>query len=262
MTETNPRSAPDESAGFQGREPLGDDPPGGLTIAATELGYYASFRFCSRCAWVRLHVKDLPFQGFPGIFSSIDRYNKLLVQNYFLREDRPPEWLAAIGDVREFVRPPHWSAFKAVDSETGVTVRGEADAIFRCTDGSYAIVDYKTTRYNPAYRSMFRAYRAQLNAYAYIAERVGLSPVSRLSLVYMEPATGEETAQDPKLVHRLGFSMDFHARVVPVDVAPERLVPPLLRQAARIYDMPTPPPGRNNCRDCEAMGRLLAALAG
>ena len=212
MTETNPRGAAGDSSG-------------GLTIAATELGYYASFGFCSRCAWVRLHVKDLPFQGFPGIFSSIDRYNKLLVQNHFLWEGRPPEWLAAIGDVREFVRPPHWSAFKAVDSQTGVTVRGEADAIFRCADGSYAIVDYKTTRYNPAYRSMFRAYRAQLNTYAYIAERVGLSPVSRLSLVYMEPATGEETAQEPKLVHGQGFSMDFHARVVPVDPEPERLIP-------------------------------------
>ena len=260
MTETNPRGAAGESAGFQDREPGAGDSSGGLTIAATELGYYASFGFCSRCAWVRLHVKDLPFQGFPGIFSSIDRYNKLLVQNHFLREDRPPEWLAAIGDVREFVRPPHWSAFKAVDSQTGVTVRGEADAIFRCADGSYAIVDYKTTRYNPAYRSMFRAYRAQLNTYAYIAERVGLSPVSRLSLVYMEPATGEETAQEPRLVNGQGFSMDFNARVVPVDVDPERLVPPLLRQAARIHDMPTPPRGRNNCRDCEAMGRLLAAI--
>ena len=260
MTETNPRGAAGESAGFQDREPGAGDSSGGLTIAATELGYYASFGFCSRCAWVRLHVKDLPFQGFPGIFSSIDRYNKLLVQNHFLREGRPPEWLAAIGDVMEFVRPPHWSAFKAVDSQTGVTVRGEADAIFRCADGSYAIVDYKTTRYNPAYRSMFRAYRAQLNTYAYIAERVGLSPVSRLSLVYMEPATGEKTAQEPKWVHGQGFSMDFHARVVPVDPEPERLIPPLLRQAARIYDMPTPPPGRNNCRDCEAMGRLLAAI--
>ena len=234
----------------------------GLTISATELGYYASFGFCPRCAWVRLHIKDLPFQSFPGIFSSIDRYNKLLVRNHFLREDRPPEWLSAIGNAVEYVEPPHWSAFKAADPDTGVTLRGEADAIFRLDDGSYAIADYKTTRYNPAYRSMFRAYRAQLNAYAYIGERLGFSPVSRLALVYMEPVTQEEAAQEPGLVHQKGFTMDFHARVVPVDLEPGRLLPPLLRRAARIHEMQTPPPGRKNCKDCEALGRLLEALAG
>ena len=38
----------------------------GLTISATELGSYASSRFCPRCAWVRLHVKNLPYQSFPA----------------------------------------------------------------------------------------------------------------------------------------------------------------------------------------------------
>jgi hypothetical protein len=260
VTETNPRGAAGESAGFQDREPGAGDSSGGLTIAATELGYYASFGFCSRCAWVRLHVKDLPFQGFPGIFSSIDRYNKLLVQNHFLREDRPPEWLAAIGDVREFVRPPHWSAFKAVDSQTGVTVRGEADAIFRCADGSYAIVDYKTTRYNPAYRSMFRAYRAQLNAYAYIGERLGLAPVSKLALVYMEPQTDEEAVLNPQLIDSGGFSMGFRATIVKVALKPDVLIPPLLRKVKEVSDMEKPPPAGPECKDCQAMDGLLQLL--
>ncbi len=259
MTETDPPDSGPESPRLQGWE---EPASGGPTVSATELGYYASFRFCPRCAWVRSHVKDLPFQGFPGIFSSIDRYNKLLVQNHFRREARPPDWLAALGDVAEILAPPHWSAFKTLHPGSGVTLRGEADVIFRLSDGSYTIVDYKTTRYNPAYRSMFRAYRAQLNAYAYIAERVGFAPVSRLALAYMEPATGDESAQQREMVSPSGFTLEFEARLVPVDLDPERLVPPLLRRAARIYDAPKPPPGRNNCRDCEAMARLLDAFGG
>ena len=62
----------------------------GIVVSATELGQYADWRFCPRCAWVRRQVKQLPFQGFPGIFSSIDRYNKLIVRNHFERESRPP----------------------------------------------------------------------------------------------------------------------------------------------------------------------------
>ena len=232
----------------------------GIVVSATELGQYADWRFCPRCAWVRRQVKQLPFQGFPGIFSTIDRYNKLIVRNHFERESRPPDWLSSLGEIQEHISPPHWSSFKAEDANSGVTLRGEADAIFRMSDGSYAIIDYKTSRYNPDQRGILQAYRAQLNAYAYIGERVGFSPVSGLALVYMEPATGKETAEDPALVDPQGFSMGFRARVVPVDLAPETVVPPLLRQAARIHGMDAPPPGRKKCRDCEATEQLLGVL--
>ena len=152
------------------------------TISATELGQYASSRFCPHCAWVRLHVKNLPFQSFPGIFSTIDRYNKLIVQNHFQRKLALPVWLKTLGEVASYVNPPHWSKFRITHEETGVTVRGEADGIFKMSDGSYTIVDYKTSKYSPAQRAMYSNYTAQLNAYAYIGERLGLSPVGRLAL--------------------------------------------------------------------------------
>ena len=237
-----------------------DETPAGLVISATELGYYASWRFCPRCAWIRLHVKDLPFQGFPGIFSSIDRYNKLIVHNHFDHERRPPAWLAELGETGEYVNPPHWSAFRVTDPESGVTVRGEADGIFKLNDGSYVIVDYKTARYTEAQEGMFRAYRVQLNTYAYIAERLGLSPVSRLALVYMEPSTDEESAREPGLVDSLGFVMGFRAKVVDVELRMERLVLPLLRKAKRIYELDKPPPTGRKCRDCKALDGLIETL--
>ena len=239
-----------------------DEGHAGPTISATELGSYSRIRFCSRCAWVRLHIKNLPYQSFPGIFSSIDRYNKLIVHNHFDREGRAPSWLSGLGEAGKYIDPPHWSRFKALDEETGITLRGEADGIFKLADGSYAIVDYKTSRYNPDRPGMFTNYEVQLNAYALIAERLGLSPVSKLALVYMEPATDKETSNEPDLVDARGFVMAFHANVVPVEIRLTSLLPPLLRKARDIWDMETPPKAARACKDCAAVDGLLESLAG
>ena len=231
------------------------------TISATELGFYASSRFCPHCAWVRLHVKSLPYQSFPGIFSTIDRYNKLIVQSHFNRESTLPVWLSGLGEVEDYIKPPHWSKFKTLDDASGVTLRGEADGIFKMRDGSHTIVDYKTSKFSSAQRAMLRSYETQLNAYAYIGERLGLSPVGRLALVYMEPLTSEDTVLDPTLVHASGFSMGFAATLVDVNLRPEQLVPPLLRKVKAVAEMEQPPDGVPGCKDCEALEGLISALS-
>ena len=207
-----------------------------------------------------MHVRPLPWQGFPGIFSSIDRYTKLVILGHLGREGHLPPWLSEIGDADGHIDPPHWSKFQAVDDKTGVTLRGEADAIFRHPDGSCAIIDYKTSRHNPDNRSQHRVYRAQLNAYAWIARHLDFPPVSRLALVYMEPATDDDTINSTDPIDAAGFVLGFRPRVVEVDLDPERLIPPLLRQAARIHALPAPPEAGSGCRDCAALDGLLAAL--
>ena len=230
------------------------------SISATNLGFYASSRFCLHCAWVRLHVKNLPYQSFPGIFSTIDRYNKLIVQNHFDRESALPVWLSGLGEVESYIKPPHWSKFKVLDESSGITLRGEADGIFKMHDGSHTIVDYKTSKFSPAQRAMLRSYETQLNAYAYIGERLGLSPVGRLALVYMEPSSGEDTADNPALIQASGFSMEFTATLVDVDLKPENLVPPLLLRVQAVAEMDSPPDGSPGCKDCEALEGLIGAL--
>ena len=197
---------------------------------------------------------------FPGIFSSIDRYNKLIVHSHFDREGRPPSWLQELGDAESYVPPPHWSKYSIVDERTGVTLRGEADGIFRMADGSYTIVDYKTSRYTPGQEAMLPLYDAQLNAYAYIGERQNLSPVSRLALVYMEPVTQETTASNPDMVDEERFSMGFKATIVPVDRRPDRLIPRLLDHAKAMYELQVPPNGSRGCKDCRAVADLTSAL--
>ncbi len=231
------------------------------TISATELGRYAGFGFCARCAWIRMHVKPLPWQGFPGIFSSIDRYTKQVIISHLQREGELPDWMSGIGEVTGHIDPPHWSKFQARDDRTGLTLRGEADAIFQLADGACAIVDYKTSRYNPDNRSQHRVYRAQLNAYAWIGQRLDFPAVSRLALAYMEPATGDDVIAATSPVDAEGFTLGFRPRMVQVDLDPERLIPPLIRRAARIHEAQTLPEPRDGCRDCAALDGLLAALS-
>jgi hypothetical protein len=86
--------------------------------------------------------------------------------------------------------------------------------------------------------------------------------VSKLALVYMEPATDKETSNEPDLVDARGFVMAFHANVIPVEIRLTSLLPPLLRKARDIWDMETPPKAARACKDCAAVDGLLGSLAG
>lgn len=230
-----------------------------LTISARELGAVADPAACPRCLWVKLHVSRLPYQTFPGIFSSIDSYTKRLIHAYLEREGRLPAWMAQVGDVVGDVASPSYQAFSVLDQASGLTLRGTADAIFRLRGGDFAIVDYKTARYTPGQGALFPLYTTQLNAYAYIGERVGLFPVSRLALVYMEPVTDQATAQRPSIAGPGGFDLGFSARVVPVELTAESTIPPLLQRARAVYDLPGPPASSASCKDCAAVRDLIAA---
>ena len=51
-----------------------------LRISAKNLGELALPDFCPRCFWLKLKAHNrLPFQIFPGIFSSSDAYTKRVV---------------------------------------------------------------------------------------------------------------------------------------------------------------------------------------
>ncbi len=232
-----------------------------LTISAKNLGDFAVPGACPRCQWVKLRVKPLPYQTFPGIFSSIDVYNKRVVHQYHDREGRMPRWLDSLGHVKGYVEPPSYRKFSFHNDDLNVTIRGAADGIFEMADGSYTIVDYKTSRYTPGQERLMPIYQAQLNAYAYLGNRLGFHPVSQIALVYMEPCTGEVAAANPQMVNGLGFTMELQATIVPVDLDPEGTIPALMARAKEVFDMAGPPEPNKRCRECPAVFNL-AALAG
>jgi len=63
-----------------------------LQISGKDLGALAMKGFCPRCFWISRRAK-LPWQIFPGIFSSIDSYSKKVVHGQFDRSGMPG-WLA------------------------------------------------------------------------------------------------------------------------------------------------------------------------
>jgi hypothetical protein len=224
-----------------------------LVISAKNLAAFNVEEACPRCLWVNLHAKRLPYQIFPGIFSSIDAYNKRIIDGYFARERRLPEWLSALGEVDNYVDPPSYQRFSVYDEANKITLRGAADGIFRMKDGSHTIVDYKTAKYTPGQEALLPIYVAQLNGYAYIGDRLELHPVSQLALIYMEPVTDASTAASPDVVNGDGFAMNLSATIVPVKLDPERIIANLLARARATYDVVEPPNPARSCKDYEAI---------
>ncbi len=233
----------------------------GLVISAKDLGSFAVKNACRRCLWLRLHVKPFPYQIFPGIFSSIDSYNKRVVNSYFSREGNTPPWLASLGGVTHCVEPPHYSKFSLTDPTTGVILRGTPDAIFRMHDGGYVIADYKTARYTAGQDSLHPIYPPQLYGYAYLGNRLGFFPVSKIALVYMEPVTDQATASLPQSVNDKGFILSLAAKVVPAELEPDKVIPMLLQQASALYKLPSLPTSSKNCKDCQALSDMFRAIS-
>ncbi|MDD5466314.1 MAG: PD-(D/E)XK nuclease family protein [Anaerolineales bacterium] len=228
-------------------------------ISAKSLGELALPTFCPRCFWLRLHASKLPFQIFPGIFSSIDSYSKKVTRAYYQQHGDLLRWFSDFGLSGAPVKAPHHSRFNYLDPASNVTLSGAPDEILALDDGTYAILDYKTSRFTPAQDALFPMYETQLNAYACIGERNGLAPVSRLALVYYEPLTDLSEGQVDLLIQAEGFLMPFNGYMKPVALQPG-LVERLLLQAREIHNHPMAPAGREGCPDCRALDDLLALL--
>ncbi len=210
---------------------------------------------CPRCLWVTLRF-DLPYQRFPGVFGVIDRFLKTTVHRALDDTGRLPPWFPDIGAVASYERDLSYKRFRVWHEDLGVDLAGSPDDVFRMEDGSLHIVDYKTARLTPGQAEYLPIYEVQLNAYAYLAERIGLSPVRALSLSYMEPNGERDAGTDA------GPALPFEAKRVPVDLKPAVLIPPLLATARRTFDLAEAPAPMEGCEDCERLDQLLLGLAG
>ena len=70
----------------------------------------------------------------------------------------------------------------------------------------------------------------------------------------MEPATDILNADD--VVTDGGFRMEFRAKLLPIERDGE-VVPTLLGKAKGIYELPSPPAGRDGCKDCGLQEAVL-----
>jgi hypothetical protein len=233
-----------------------------LRISARDLGALALPDSCPRCQWLRLRCQHrLPFQTFAGISIILDSYTKRIVFEHYERYHRVPHWFSPFGDLETPVSVPHPSKFFVIDNETNIRLSGVPDALFKCKDNTYCIIDYKTARWSQAQEDILPMYRVQLNGYAYIAEQVGFHPVSKAGLLYFEAQTLSERIEDfESLVMKDGFHVQFCARYREVELDPHRIIPPLLQQARNLTDLNDPPASRKGCNDCQKLEGLIGWL--
>lgn len=229
-----------------------------IRISAKNLGEVALPEFCPRCFWIKLRLKNrLPYQIFPGVFSTIDSYNKRIVHSWFDRYHRAPDWMAGLGPLTGYRDPPHHSKFGLVDDEHRIHLTGSPDGVFIRLDGSHLIVDYKTSRYTGNQDKLFPMYEAQLNAYALIGEHNGLAPVSGLALLYMEPVSDDAAAHDEGSHRADGFILGFTANIHPVAQDSAR-IGQLMARTRAIYELAESPAARPGCKNCKLLDELVS----
>jgi hypothetical protein len=230
-----------------------------IQISAKDLGAVALPNFCPRCFWIRMkcHGK-LPFQIFPGIFSSIDSYSKRVTADYFCQHARVPKWFDGFGELGAPVRVPGWSKFCLIDGETNILLTGVPDEILSHSAKGLWIGDYKTARLTGAQNELAPMYEVQLNSYALIAEAIGMGSVYGLGLLYYEPVTDLREDHPDFMIRDGGFFLEFAPKLRPVEIDLKR-IPPLLQTVRKICDSPQCPSGRDNCPDCLNLNGLLEA---
>jgi hypothetical protein len=226
-----------------------------MQISAKKLGWLAMPSFCPRCFWIRTHMNgEPPFSVFPKIFNEIDRFEKRVVHGWF-DEGTVPPWLTDLG-VIGYINPPHSSKFRMPLGDD-VLLTGEADAIFKRQDGFLTIADYKTAYCAGTDDPLYPVYEVQLNAYALLAEHLGLGKVSHLALIYAEPCTSDLTARAESTRRKDGFCLPFRTRILEIPLNTD-LVPALAIAAREIFDITTCPPCKDGCRDCEQSTEMFA----
>ena len=227
-----------------------------LTIAAKQIGSVNMPNFCPRCFWLRLHTKGIPFQSFPGIFSSIDSYTKKITKFYFDKYKKLPPWFDSLG-LDSLLKTPTLKNFNVIHEPTGIKIQGVPDDMFGRKE-EIIIGDYKTARLTASADSLAPIYDAQLNTYAYIAERVGFKPVTSLFLAYYEPFTDidismiESKATDEMI-------MSFRPKILELDIN-SKLIDDSLAKIKDIYEMKHAPAGKDGCKDCSDLDNLFNML--
>lgn len=230
-----------------------------IQISAKVLGQVAMPDFCPRCFYIKLHTKKLPWQLFPGIFSTIDAYTKKIVHAWIdMKAKGSPHFPDFLKDfrVQSYEKAPHWSKFK-METPQGITLTGGMDDLWG-VPGGFVIPDYKTAKFTQNADKLLPMYRTQLNGYAKIAEATGIAPVKSIVLIYFEPKTDEGYVATNH--HPTHFNMTFKPHVLSLALDVES-VDPLLTRAREIYDGgdPEPTPG---CKDCDALSFIVGNVLG
>jgi hypothetical protein len=131
------------------------------------------------------------------------------------------------------------------DIELSCFLKGAFDSVVSFDDGSYGVIDFKTSQ--PS-RTHIPFYGRQLAAYAYALEHpaagaLGLSPVTRLGLLYLDPVDINHGADHRHIV----YGGEVTWQEIPKD---ETVFLEFLREVLSLLSLPEPPEAASGCPYC------------
>jgi CRISPR/Cas system-associated exonuclease Cas4 (RecB family) len=198
---------------------------------------------CKRCFYLKVVNKiPRPSTPMPAIFTRIDGLMKAFYEGKATHEicpDLPPgfvqfgeKWVQSV----PITLPGHTK---------GCFILGKFDTVVRFEDGSYGVVDFKTSTPKPTHLAF---YGRQLHAYAYALEhaeigKFSLNPISRLGLLVVEPNAMEKTPDG-----RIAYLGDMTWQEVPRD---EDAFLRFLGEVMTVLEQPTPPAPAEKCSYCQ-----------
>jgi hypothetical protein len=135
-------------------------------------------------------------------------------------------------------------------------INGRFDAVVEFEDGTYGIVDYKTSEAKDEHAAF---YSRQLSAYAYALENpapkaLGLSPITRLGLFIVTPDRFERASNEEMVFVNKTTWMD-----VPRD---DVAFLSLLAEVVSLLDQPSPPEPSETCELCNYRSSMKVFNAG
>jgi hypothetical protein len=234
-----------------------------ITLSPSEIGKPLLEDFCPRCFWFtkKFPIKDKhpfssPYSALPNI---VDYYIKRVVKSHLQRLNFLPSWL--LNQLKEYylefdfenVRLLKEISFQITLFDGACVLSGRADEILEFPDGSLFIIDYKASSLTENKLKIKPLYEAQLNAYAYLANKKLEKPVVGLALVYFDP--DYKNLNDEVILHRTKeeFLFGFNPTVVPVKLMDNKWVEELCQTMFEILSLDTPPEGKLNCVGCNTL---------
>ncbi len=196
---------------------------------------------CKYCFYMKVKHGVVLRTAFPGIFGKMANLTSEFYQGRSAQEISQTLPAGIVMYREKFVKSAPIS-FPGVVSQC--YINGRFDAVIEFDDGSYGIVDYKTSEAKDEHVAF---YSRQLTAYAYALENpapnaLSLSPISRMGLFVITPDRYEQTnAGETAYINKRTW-MD-----VPRD---DKAFLGFLGEVMAVLDNPTPPISSENCALC------------
>lgn len=223
-------------------------------VSPRMLGKMNTKSFCPRCFKVEVDLTfHTPFpMPMPGLMNNLDHIQKNFVETYFEEKQCAPKWLSAL----KCAEPISFPAKMTMEfPKYQITMVGKPDAVFRRSDDSLVLVDYKSAKYKGEYDPFLPCYEAQLLGYTHLLEANGIGKVNCAALVYFENQLTAYKDDPLALFTADGITVPFSVNVHPVEIDRKALFP-MLKSFRSFVDMVGLPEGVDDCQNCERLNKL------